>query len=125
MKQIIYAFIVLLIVLGIGYYLKNSPQVNKIQTTSVSSGNESLLFVSEDCPHCKNVEQWLSENPSVKEKIKLDLKQIETGQSKQLLLDKAKQCQLDPKNGIGVPFLFTDGKCVSGDTPIIDYFKSL
>jgi len=125
MKQIIYAFIVLLIVLGIGYYLKNSPQVNKNIIPAVSSGKDSILFVSETCPHCRNVEQWLSENTLIKDKIILETKMVEIQENRELLANKAEECQFNTSKGIGVPFLYSEGKCVSGDTPIIDYFKSL
>jgi glutaredoxin len=123
MKQIIYALILLLIVLGIGYYLKNSPQVNRPKETFITSGK--ILFVSETCPHCKNVEQWLNENQSVKDKINLEIKGIETQENKELLGKKAAECQIDLSKGIGVPFLYYDGKCISGDSTIIDYLKSL
>lgn len=84
-----------------------------------------ILFYSDSCPHCKNVEAYISES-GVKDKIKFDEKEVSKSQVNATLLEsKARQCGLDLTQGIGVPFFFDGQKCLMGDQPIIDYFKAL
>jgi len=128
MKQIILAFVVLMAVLLLGYYLKSNPQLPKINNQPIVSSNSisgNLLFVSETCPHCQNVEEWLDDNPDIKTKAKLDSKFISDDQNKKLLAQKAQECQLDGSKGIGVPFVYSEGKCIMGDSEIIDYLKNI
>jgi hypothetical protein len=82
-------------------------------------------FWGDGCPHCAVVEEFLSTWEG-KGKIVVEKKEVwKNTANANLLSQRADYCNLD-KNNLGVPFLFTpDGKCLSGDTPIIDYFKSL
>ncbi len=84
-----------------------------------------ILFYSDSCPHCKNVEAYVLEN-GVKDKIKFAEKEVSQNKANASLLEsKARQCGLDPNQGLGVPFFFNGQECLMGDEPIIDYFKSL
>ena len=78
------------------------------------------------CPHCKNVEDFLS-SWDKKDKVKISKFEVQQNQANSVqMLKRAKSCGLDTTKGLGVPFLFTpEGKCLNGDAPIIDYFKSL
>ena len=83
-----------------------------------------ILFYSDSCPHCKNVEAYIDEN-GIKDKIVFDKKEVSRNQANAMLLErKARQCNFDPAQGIGVPFFFDGTNCVMGDEPIIDYFKN-
>lgn len=93
-----------------------------------TSGCEKVyeLFWGEGCPHCKNVDEFLS-TWEKKDTVKIEKLEVQQNQANSAtMLKRAKNCGLDTSKGLGVPFLFTsDGKCFVGDTPIIDYFKSL
>jgi len=82
-------------------------------------------FGGQGCPHCANVEEFLStwEN---KDRIELEKKEVYNNPANaQLMRQRANSCGL-LSNQVGVPFLFTpEGECVTGDTPIINFFKSL
>jgi len=81
-----------------------------------------ILFVRNDCPHCQIVEQWLEDKTAIKTNSGLVFKEVSLNKdNSQLLLTSALQCQLDSSQGLGVPFLFDQGKCIIGDQPIIDY----
>ncbi len=83
-----------------------------------------ILFYGETCPHCKNVEEFLSANKT-RERIKFQELEVSNNKSNaSLLLQKAGVCKLDKSSGIGVPFLFDGEKCVLGDADIIDWFKN-
>jgi len=84
--------------------------------------NKVILFVGATCPHCRKVETWLKENPVIKEKTGLVVKEVYYDElNAQELQVKAVECGKNERGGIGVPFLYDHGKCVIGDQPIIDY----
>lgn len=82
-------------------------------------------FWGNTCPHCKNVAAFM-ETWSLKDKIKIDKKEVYDNQANaKQLVEQAKLCKI-PQDQIPVPFLVTpDGKCVLGDQPIIEYFKKI
>jgi len=58
-------------------------------------------------------------------KISPEKKEISSPANSNLLVRRASSCNISV-NDIGVPFLFTpEGKCIAGDEPIIEFFKSL
>lgn len=92
------------------------------KSNSIDLGTTPILFYSTTCPHCKNVEDYLTKN-KVKEKIKIEELEISDPSSAQKFVQAAEICQLDP-NTTGVPLLYADNKCYSGEVDVINYFKS-
>lgn len=92
---------------------------------STFSPPEYEYFWGEGCSHCTNVEKFL-ESWEGKNKIKIEEKEVyKNSGNAALLVKRASSCNI-AQDQIPVPFLFTlEGKCLVGDTPIIDYFKSL
>jgi len=85
---------------------------------------EMILFFGDTCPHCKNVDEYISQN-GIREKIKFqELEVYNNKDNAALLAQKAKQCSLDTSNGVGVPFFFDGKNCIQGDQPIIDFLKT-
>ena len=113
--------IVLAAVLFLSGCAGNSNQEGKQQDNYAIGSGDSVLFWGEGCPHCVNVEKFLSENKSLEEKLKL--KKIEVFRDKKgqkVFLEKVKECNL---SSAGVPVFYKDGKCSQGDTPIIEELK--
>lgn len=84
---------------------------------------EQILFYSESCPHCKIVEEYISQNNV---KSYLNFKELEVSQNPanaQLLAKEATSCGL-ATDSIGVPFFFDGKNCLVGDENIIQYFSS-
>jgi glutaredoxin len=82
-----------------------------------------ILFYSDTCPHCKIVEQYITDN---KVKNYLAFQQLEVSthpDNAQLLIKKAASCGLSTDN-LGVPFFFDGTNCLIGDQDIIKYFAS-
>lgn len=123
-KAIIGGIIVtILILLGGSYFLsKNSSSP---QQTSLPLPTSVEYFWGDGCPHCANVAKFF-ETWDGKDKIAIDKKEVWSNKENQtLMLARAKSCGIKPSD-LGVPFLYTpDGKCISGDALIIEYFKSL
>lgn len=116
--------IVIVILVLLGYFLLLSKSSNGSDSTS-SNPDAMLYFWSLTCPHCKNVAAFLESFPE-KDKIILDKKEVsENRENASLLTKQSVQCNI-PADQMGVPLLITkEGRCLTGDTPIIDYFKSL
>lgn len=78
------------------------------------------------CPHCAKVEEFLK-TWEKKDQVKIDKKEVWYNKvNAKELQARYQTCGIANPNEMGVPLLFTpEGKCFSGDTPIIDYFKSL
>lgn len=122
-KVIIGFFIVaILVIAGLyGVYI-NKTNLQK-EDNSPSYVNQTILFYSLTCPHCKNVEAFISEN-NVTQKI--NITQLEVGLNQtnaNLLIKIGNEAKLE-KGYIGaVPLLYSAGQVYVGDTPIIEYLN--
>jgi glutaredoxin len=82
-----------------------------------------ILFYSDSCPHCQNLESYIVQNNV---KSYLDFKELEVSKNQanaQLLAKDAASCGLST-DSIGVPFFFDGTQCLVGDENIIQYFAS-
>lgn len=89
----------------------------------IASRPKMILFYSNSCPHCKNVEDFINTN-NVKSKLKF--RELEVSQNQNnanLMIAKAKICGLDTSQGLGVPFFFDGQTCLIGDVDIISFFQ--
>lgn len=121
-----FSFIAGLITLAVivsGVFLFSRPQ--NATPSPAPDTNAYLYFWGDGCPHCKVVDDFLE---TWEGKDKINLQKFEVWYNKgnaALMAEKAKACDIQLSD-MGVPFMVTpDGKCLSGDTPIIDFFKSL
>ena len=123
MKRVAVVFVFLIIGLFIYKSLNSSP-LAKISDDQA----DIILFHGDGCPHCKVVSDYITAN-QVETKVKIAYKEVYFNKTNQnLLQDTVKKCpEIDSSSGIGVPLAFTksDNKCLYGDTPIIDWLKSM
>ena len=93
--------------------------------TPKTSSSAYEFFWGVGCPHCKIVEDFLA-NWDKTNKVTINKKEIYQNRENAVTFSaKATACGI-PQNQQGVPMLVTpDGKCLLGDTPIIDYLKGL
>ena len=82
-------------------------------------------FWGNGCPHCQNVDNFLA-GWDKKDRVTLDKYEVwYNKKNNQLMQEAYKKCGIEAKN-MGVPLLITpEEKCLTGDTPIIEYFKGL
>ena len=118
---IIIGVITLLLIVG-GAFLFPRPQTQD-STFQLPSSYE--YFWGDGCPHCANVQAFF-DSWDKKDKVSIEKKEVwNNATNARLMQERAKYCGISP-SGMGVPFLFTpEGKCLPGDTSIIDFFKSL
>jgi hypothetical protein len=78
------------------------------------------------CPHCQNVADFMSTWPK-KDQVSINKMEVNSNRDySALLMQRGKTCGLDQQNLGSVPLMVTpEGKCYLGDTPIIDYLKTL
>ena len=94
---------------------------NKNKTPSGDA--DIVIFYSDSCPHCLNVEKFLEEN-KVLEKVDYTRKSVDNNPGNvSELQQKALACNLI--GDIGIPFLWNKqtSKCSVGDEDIINFFK--
>jgi len=126
MKAKYYLFIILVVILGgSGIVIFDTVKNGKIDENSQSEEkNKVILYWGEGCDHCKKVEEFISQNKDIMEKIKIEKKEVGKNLPNSLeLTARAKECMIDVEKGIAVPFLYFQGECVVGDQPIIDYLR--
>ncbi len=114
----------ILIIIGGALIFSNDSDSNS-DTTPPNLPDSYEYYWGEGCPHCANVEDFLSawEN---RDRVQIDKKEVYKDQGNiDLFKSRAEYCNL-PNNQVGVPFLFTpEGECVVGDTPIINLFEQI
>lgn len=119
-KKFIFAVVFIsLIFIIVGYIFVGSSTKNKKRNNSllIPKDNQIVFYYGETCPHCREVEEWMKKN-KIEEKIKIEKKEVWSNQANaQELSLVAQKCNLNPNN-IGVPFLYSDGKCYIG-TPAV------
>ncbi|MDD3190757.1 MAG: glutaredoxin domain-containing protein [Candidatus Pacebacteria bacterium] len=123
-QKIVVSSILFLLIMffGASTVYKEEKQAVAGVSGSVKEDSDIILFYGVTCPHCKNVEAYLEEN-GVAERVDFAMKEVYLDKGNAALLaEKAKAC--GRTGSIGVPFLWNDGECISGDTKIIEFFKN-
>lgn len=88
-----------------------------------------VFFWREGCPHCKNVEDWISEHNAT-DSAKINFKEVYNSDSDrtEFFNTVKKYCPelMTEDGGIGVPVAFNPAinECIQGDTPIIEFLSS-
>lgn len=92
--------------------------------TNKNTDSGMIFFFGDTCPHCKNVEAYMSET-GIENKLKFQKLEVYNNPANaQLLVQTAKKCGLDTTAGVGVPVFYDGQNCIMGDQPIIDYLKT-
>jgi len=132
-KQTLITSIFLLVIIGLLTVIVVGSKSKTQETTTVQNNQNisettvvgdkiPIFFYGSTCPHCADVEKWMNEN-KVEEKITIVKKEVyDNRQNSQELTEAAKNCSL-PTDSIGVPFLYTEGKCLIGTPDIIKYLS--
>ena len=113
-------FIILgIILLGIGFW---AWQADIFNSKPVVIPDGIILFYGDGCPHCENVEKYISDN-KVEEKVSFTRLEVwkDTANQK-ILLKVAEKCGISADT-VGIPFLFDGTNCMTGDEDAIKFFK--
>lgn len=94
-----------------------------VNSEAASNFDESKIvyYYGAECPHCKDVLAYLDEKDIY---TKVDFTKKEVWHDKkngEELVQAALKCGLDPSK-IGVPFVFSQGKCFMGGPDVMNFF---
>jgi hypothetical protein len=116
--------ILIIIVITVAVIIGGAFLLTRPSSAPKPTGYE--LFWGNGCPHCQNVDDFLS-GWNKKDQVQISKLEVFNNQGNaNKLIAWGQTCKL-PKEQLGtVPLLVTpEGKCYSGDTPIIDFLKSI
>ncbi|EKE11416.1 MAG: hypothetical protein ACD_15C00084G0017 [uncultured bacterium] len=110
----------LLFVLAAGLLFWNFSKEKNISQTPVNS--DIILFYGEECPHCKDLEEFIKKN-NIAEKVKFNYLEVWHNKSNSgIMMEKAQECGF-AKDQLGVPFLYAKGRCFIGGPEVEKFFK--
>ncbi|MEI6378184.1 MAG: hypothetical protein WCO55_00855 [Candidatus Falkowbacteria bacterium] len=121
-KLYLLSALALVAILAVGWVLADVK--NKTAKQPLVAVGVPIFYYGDGCPHCANVEDYLSANP-LPAAYQLDKKEVyKNTVNKNELIARAKSCGI--KGAVTIPVLYTkEGKCLVGDIDIIAYFKAL
>jgi len=123
-KKVIIAITVVIVAVFVGGFMfrnMNGATVSD-QGTPGSLDSGIVFYYGAECPHCKDVEQFLAEN-KIADKVSFQTKEAWHDQTNATEMSaKAATCGLT-EDKVGVPFLFADGKCFVGTPDVEGYFR--
>lgn len=97
-----------------------SPKTPEIADTQEIE-NSTIYYYGEECPHCKDVLAYFDEN-DIYNKVQFIKKEVWHNKANgEELRNAALKCGMNPAN-IGVPFVFSKGKCFMGGPDVMDFF---
>ena len=120
-KLVSIVFFIVALSIGLWFWSSKSNRINENQeATPITS--DILFFYGKECSHCVETEKFLSNN-NIAEKVKFDSLEVWYNKKNAALLqEKALECSLK-KEEIGVPFLYSNGKCLIGSPDIENFFQ--
>jgi glutaredoxin len=122
-KKTIIKIAVAVVVVAGAIFAANSAGFFKSQSGAAPEMGKIVLFYGHDCPHCKDLELWMTNN-GINDKVSMDKLEVQYNKDNQnLLKGAAKVCNMG-ETSIGVPFLWTgEGNCLLGVEPIEEFFN--
>ncbi len=117
-KIIVGFFIISLLLIGILFLIYlNKP-------TNIPSPEEIVFYYGITCPHCKIVEQWISDN-NFTQKMNITQKEVYENQTNaKELIAVGTLCKIEKQYIGAVPLVYSDGKCYLGDVDSISFLKN-
>jgi glutaredoxin len=119
----IVSIIAIIALYAIYFSLANKIPTNNDTTLNISS-DTIVFYYGINCPHCKIVEEFMAETNAT-QKLKIEQKEVWENKTNQAeLISAAKICKLD-LNNLGVPMVYYNGTCRSGDVDSIAFLKTM
>jgi len=119
---LVLALIFILIVLILILILK--PSSPPLDVDFDYQNGTVLFYYGKSCPHCKNIENYITEN-NLEAKLTIIPKEVyETQSNQDELFYVAGLCKIN-HNMLGVPLIFYNGNCFIGDVDGLKLLKSL
>lgn len=121
MGKVVGFIAVILVLIGGLVYWGLSDSGSAIEATP-DNGASIVYYYGEECPHCKDVQDFIDQN-KIAEKVNFVKKEVwHNSKNASEMNARAKSCDIQAE-GMGVPFLFSEGKCYVGTPGVIGFFK--
>ena len=110
-----------------GFFTNNLPA--PVEPVPIPEG--IILFYGDGCPHCKDVEDFISQN-KIEDKVKITRMEVWYNKSNAALLGQvAQKCGIT-SDSVGIPFLYDppsgeaggNGKCYIGEIDVPNFLKN-
>ena len=89
---------------------------------SCTPSDEIVYYYGETCPHCQDVIKFLEDN-KIAEKVNFTKKEVGSNKDNNAEMEcRANECKIE-KTGMGVPFVYSRGKCYIGTPDVEALFK--
>ena len=120
-KKAIVLGVVSLLLLAVGLWFWGSAS-QKTSSVPTPVATDIIFFFGQECPHCQDVEKFVSAN-KISDKVKFDSLEVwHNSANADLMLQKAGECGIS-KDSVGVPLLYSKGKCYIGTPEVENFFK--
>ena len=127
-KTVILIIIAVVLVGGFFWVLQSGIFSGPIKPTPLPAG--IVLFYGQGCPHCKDVEDFISQN-KIDEKVKITRLEVWYNRNNQATLAEVVQKCGISASSVGVPFLYAPstisgqaGKCYIGEVDVPNFLKT-
>lgn len=117
------AGVVIIVVILAGWKTWQKVHSNS-QNNQVAQNNSSIIFFyGEQCPHCQDVEKYIADH-QLDQKVQFSKLEVWSNQANaNLMAQKAAGCKLQTGQ-IGVPFLWSAGKCYVGVNEVENFLDA-
>jgi len=123
-KEFVAVLIGFIVVVGLSWWgVTDSKQQNML----VIDGPEDAkirIYYGKECPHCERLFEYMGEN-NIDSRIPVARQEVWHNKANQKdMLSKAKECGI-PDQKIGVPLLYSEGKCYIGEDEAKQFFSEM
>ena len=122
-KKITLGALLVLIVIFVGYKTWQKGRANSQNDQITVTDASIILFYGAECPHCLDVEKYITDHQLDQ---KVQFSKLEVWHDKanaNLLTQKAQECGIKTEE-VGVPFLWSAGKCYVGVNEVENFLDS-
>lgn len=92
-----------------------------LQEAPADDPNAVVYYYGEGCPHCKAIDEFISAN-GIADKVSFEKKEVWGNKANASEMQRrAKVCGIQPE-GMGVPFVYAEGKCFVGEPDVRKFF---
>ena len=120
-KKIIVIITIIILAGGFFWAFQSGILSGPVKPSQLPQG--IILFYGQGCPHCKDVENFISQN-KIEDKVKITRLEVWYNKSNQALLAQvAQKCGIT-SGSIGIPFLYDgNGHCYIGEVDVPNFLK--
>jgi len=103
--------------------LKTAPSAAVTSSDDSGDPNSAIVYYyGKECPHCQDLAKFL-EDKRIADKVSFAKKEVlHNSKNADEMQKRADGCQV-PKEGMGVPFVWSDGKCFVCEPDTENFFK--